>query len=166
MAAAARGAWTAKIARQSNASVRTPPNAGPTAVPNVPAATQRAIARARSPLRATSNGSDAPRRNAAPIPWATLPPTSTPRLSEAAHTIEDTKKTPSPASASQAGRTRRKRQQREGADDDREVVRGDDPGDLRNGRLQLEEELGQREDDDRGVRERDRDRDDERDLER
>ena len=58
------------------------------------------------------------------------------------------------------------RQQRERADDDREVVGGDDPGDLRDGRLQLEEELGQREDDDRGVRERDRDRDDERDLER
>ena len=32
---------------------------------------------------------------------------ATPRLSESAHTIEETKKTPSPASASQAGRTRR-----------------------------------------------------------
>ena len=108
MAAAARGACTAKIARQSNASVRMPPNAGPTAVPSVPAATQSAIARPRSPLRTTSSGSDAARRNAAPIPWATLPPTSTPRLSETAHTIDETKKTPSPASASQAGRTRRR----------------------------------------------------------
>ncbi len=108
MAAAASGAWTAKIARQSKTSVRIPPSAGPTAVPSVPAATQSVIARRRSPLRTTSSGSDAARRNAAPIPCATLPATSVSSVWDSAHTTDETRKTPSPASASQAGRTCRR----------------------------------------------------------
>ena len=107
IATAASGAWTAKIARQSKSSVRIPPSAGPTAVPSVPAVTQIAIARRRSPLRTTSTGSEAPSRSAAPIPCATRPATSASRLFDRAHPIDATRKTPSPASRSEAGRTRR-----------------------------------------------------------
>jgi hypothetical protein len=57
------------------------------------------------------------------------------------------------------------REQRERADDDREVVGRDDPRDARDRRLEVDEQLGQGEDDDRRVGEGDRDRDDQRDLE-
>ncbi len=56
-------------------------------------------------------------------------------------------------------------QEPEGADDDGEVVGGHDPRDTRNRRLELDEELRQREDDDRRVGEGDRDRDGQGDLE-
>ena len=46
----ATGAWKTKIAGQSNACVRIPPSAGPTAAPNVPAAIQIASPRERDPL--------------------------------------------------------------------------------------------------------------------
>ena len=48
-ASSAIGAWKTKIARQSNSCVSTPPSAGPSAAPNVPAAIHTASPRPRDP---------------------------------------------------------------------------------------------------------------------
>ncbi len=67
--AAASGAWTAKIARQSSAWVTMPPSAGPSAAPSVPANVQTPAPRAADPVSAPSTGSAPARRSAAPAPW-------------------------------------------------------------------------------------------------
>ena len=59
----------------------------------------------------------------------------------------------------------REGQEREGADDHGEVVGRHHPRDARDRRLQVDEELGQGQDDDRRVGKGNRDRDRERDLE-
>ena len=64
----ASGAWTTKIARQPNACVRTPPSAGPSAAPNVPASVQIVAPRSVDPVNAVRTGNDAARSNAAPAP--------------------------------------------------------------------------------------------------
>jgi len=62
-AASAIGAWAMKIARQSNSSVRTPPSAGPAAVPAT-AAPSHSRRPAPPPSRASKAAAAAPRRPA------------------------------------------------------------------------------------------------------
>ena len=90
--AAATGAWTTKIARQSNAWVSTPPSAGPSAPPIT-------LAPAQSAGRPTS-GSAPTRRSAAPAPCTVRAATSSQIPGATAHASDATRKIAVPASTS------------------------------------------------------------------
>ena len=105
------GACTKKIARQSKSSVRSPPSAGPTAVPIAPASAHHRRARlvpsSAGGTTAPSTGSDPASRNVAPTPW-TARATSSIGSDDANPAASDADaNTATPATTSDSGRTRR-----------------------------------------------------------
>ncbi len=92
-AASAIGACTRKIARQSNASVRMPPSAGPAAVPATAAPSHR-----RRPLPPPSSASNAAASSAdAPIAWSARIKSRNSSESAAAHPSEAAANSSAPA---------------------------------------------------------------------
>ena len=105
-AAPATGAWKTKIARQSKSWVSTPPSAGPTAAPNVPASVQIATPRAVEPVRAPSTGREPASSSAPPRPWIERAAIRNPIESASAHAIEAARNTSVPAARSRFARAR------------------------------------------------------------
>ena len=98
----ATGAWNTKIAGQSNACVRIPPSAGPTAAPNVPAAIQIDSPRERDPLSAHSSSSAPARSIAAPAPCTQRNAIRIPMPPDRAHPTEPAANSAMPALVSVA----------------------------------------------------------------
>src|SRR5262249_26123701 len=76
--------------------VSTPPSAGPTAAPSVPAVVQTARPRSADPVSAERSASEPARRSAAPSPWTQRATISAGRLHEAAAATEARQNTASP----------------------------------------------------------------------
>src|SRR4051794_27778275 len=104
-AASAIGAWTMKIARQSNSWVGAPPSAGPAAVPKTAAATHRRRPRSPASISVKTASSAA----APPAACSERPASSTPSESAAAHSSEAAAKSPRPMAPTRAAPWRRSR---------------------------------------------------------
>ena len=126
----ANGACTTKIARQSNSCVSTPPSAGPSAAPYVPASVH---------VPAEMNESAPASNSPAPAPCTQRAAIRKPRLCADAQAIVATRKTSAPRHGNGG------------------VVRRNHPRDTGDRRLEARVELRQRENDDRRVRESNRD---------
>ena len=163
----ASGAWTTKIARQSNAWVSRPPSAGPTAAPSAPAAVHHAAPLAPEPVSAASSGSEPASSSAPPRPCAARHATrrhveaSSERAADARRK-EHPKPGPGQEHRRQPPHERHDGERSHGDDD---VVGGDHPRDSLDRRVQLPVEVRKRENDDRRVRERQRHRDRDRERE-
>ena len=154
-ATSASGTCTTKIARQSKSCVSTPPRGGPAAAPIVPARVQTTAPRTREPLRAARPRSEAASSSVPPSACRQRKPMRTSSVQAAAHR------------RSLQRRARRRRypwggtqpagegHEEERRDRDDEVVRADHPRDADERRVELAVEVGQREHDDRRVRESD-----------
>jgi len=102
----ATGACAAKIARQSKSCVSTPPSAGPSARPNVPASVQIAAPLVTDPVRSPSTGSAPARSSAAPTPWTQRAEIRKGRLSASEQASDARKKASRPAIRIPLARTR------------------------------------------------------------
>src|SRR5512132_1046796 len=103
-AAPATGAWKTKMARQSNSWVSTPPSAGPTAAPNVPASVQIATPRAVEPASAARTGSEPASSSAPPRPWTERAAIRNPIESASAQAIDAARNRTVPAARSRLAR--------------------------------------------------------------
>ena len=104
-AAAASGAWTAKIARQSSTSVSTPPIAGPAAVPTSAAASQ--IRRPSRDVPASSTTYAVSSNAAAPAAWSarkTSSSQSEPAIAQPTDAAANTQSPSGPGRSRRAGR--------------------------------------------------------------
>ena len=151
-AASAIGTWTRKIDCQETSSVSRPPTAGPSAAPVAPAVAQITVARRSEPTVAGSSSSTA-------VTAAAPPSACTQRAAiRVLSSVE--------SAAGEAGPGEDRQPERggtPGADPAREVRRGDrgerhhqvegdqHPGDRGDAGVELAVDVGQGEDDDRGV---------------
>ena len=135
-----------------------PPAAGPSTAPRMPAATQSRTARASSPAVCRSRPIAAVTTSAAPAACTQRAASSTSNDGASPHASEAAAKTAVPAT--NAVRGRRRATNAAGTHDDREheVERGEHPGHGRDPEVELGQDLRQRERDDRGIREREPDR--------
>ena len=106
-AAAATGAWTMKIARQSSSWVRMPPRAGPRAAPIVPAHAHQARPDVSEPRSAASTGMAPASSRAAPTPWAHRAASRKPNEPAMPAASDDAANTTSPAAVRAPGLMRR-----------------------------------------------------------
>ena len=158
-ASPAIGACVMKIACQLKASVSAPPSAGPSAAPNVPASVQMSAPLTCDRVSATRTLSDPARRKAAPKPWTQRALMSQVRSIRECTCHRGDEKDRQPGRHDDLGADPADdRNDRERHDGDDEVVRGDDPGDPDDRRVEVRVELGQGEHDDRRVGERHGDR--------
>ena len=149
-ASSATGAWKAKIARQSSASVRRPPMAGPSAAPTAAATLQR---------RTPSVGSALASRNAPPSACTTRRAMSTSSDPASAQPADPAANRISPPCRQTLAPVRRTSSTTSGvATHHRDVVDRDHEGDALDRGVELAQEVRQREHDDRRVGERQRDR--------
>ena len=141
--------------------MRTPPSAGPTAAPNVPAIVQTATPRAVEPVSAPSTGSEPASSSAPPRPWTDRAAIEhRERVRERAGDRRPEEHHRSCREQQRCGsRPVHDEDEREGADGEYEVVGRDHPRDALDRGVEARVELGEREDDDRGVGEGDGDGD-------
>src|SRR3954469_7310408 len=168
-AAAHTGAWRAKIARQSNASVSAPPIAGPAAVPAKAAPSHSRRPCDEEPASRMSNAAIRPA--AAPAAWIARNTSSGPSEPATAHPADAAAHTSSPPAPRRREPQHPPRPRRGGPvpapqplrrQDRRrqhERVYADDRGHAGDRRVHLRQDRRQRERDDRCVRERQRGRD-------
>ena len=158
-ASAASGAWSRKMLRQLNSSVRKPPSAGPTATPIVPAKPPHAdrVRVAAADAGQQRDRADERERGAEALHGA-ADDQHLERLREAAHQRREREHAEADAGEHVAAHAALDREHAERADDDREVVRGDRPRDADERDVERAVDRGQRQDDDRRVGDRQRDR--------
>ena len=139
--------------------MRTPPSTGPSAAPSTATFVQSEIPASRPPVSPPRSAIDAGSTSAAPSPWTQRKAISIGRFTEAAQPIDASGEEDEPRLRDAA------RVEPPGEDGDHprgdrddEVVRGDHPRDADERRVERAVEIGQRENDDRRVGERDRHR--------